>query len=33
LVVVAIIAWSLIPVDGVDDDDASAETVTMASAP
>jgi curved DNA-binding protein CbpA len=31
LVIVAIVAWSLIPVGGADDEDTSAETVTMAS--
>jgi hypothetical protein len=33
LVIVAVIAWSLIPVGGTDDDDASTEAVSMASTP
>jgi hypothetical protein len=33
LVIVAVIAWSLIPVGGTDDDDAATETVSMASTP
>jgi hypothetical protein len=31
LVIVAVVAWSLIPVGGTDDDDTSAETVSTAS--